>query len=78
MDPIQRLPPQTSLDVWDPELDALIIDAVNKLVKSANKRRARRVIGILTEFRDKSQNARLTEVYARTAGEAFLDALTER
>lgn len=75
---MRRLPENTALAVYDPEFEALLVDAVEKFVKSANRRRARRIMGLLTEFRDASQNPVLTEYYARTVGEAFLDALTER
>lgn len=74
----KRLPDSVLLDVWDPAFDELLIDAVKKLVKSSNVRRARRIIGLLTEYRDASQNPVLTEYYARTVGDAFVDALTER
>lgn len=73
-----RLPKTTNLDKLDLEFEALLVDAVEKLVRSANMRRARRVHGLLTEFRDASENPTLTEYYKRAVGEAFLDAIAER
>ncbi len=74
----QRLPAGTVLNALDENFEALLESEVDKLVRSANPRRCRRLLGLLTEFRDASQNPVLTEYYARVIGQRFLDALTER
>ena len=83
MAPIQtnqpvRVPKDTNLVVIDEEFEKLLVDAVEKAVKAMPVRRARRIHGLLTEFRDLSGNAKLHSYYRRVVGEVFLDAIGER
>lgn len=75
----RRMPAGTQVGVLDEAFEALLVDATEKLVKSTNQRRCRRVAGLLREYRDaEGSNPTLHEYYRRVVGEAFLDAVDQR
>lgn len=74
----RRMPENTDLQYYDSDFGELLQDAVAKLVRSSNPRRARRIAGLLNEFRDAGGHPALVEFYARLVGEAFLDSVAER
>lgn len=75
---VTRLPEGTALNVYDERFEALLESEVAKLIRSANPRRARRLVGIMNEFRDAGGTVELQAYYKRVLVEALLDACAER
>lgn len=75
----RRVPEHIDAQQIDPEMERLIVDACEKLIKGSNPRRCRRIAGLLTEFRDlPGSDPKLFVYYQRLAMEVLIASIGER
>lgn len=74
----KRIPAGVATEYANPALEALIIDAAQKLIRSTNPRRVRRLLGLLAEQAHGCTNPAVTEYYRRVAQETLLEEGAKR
>lgn len=74
----RRVPESINVHAIDPQMEFLIVDACEKLIKGSNPRRCRRIAGLLGEFTALTNDPRLVAYYRRAAMEVLLAAIEER